>query len=203
MPYYLDAHHDAHLWQLFLDGEKAAFATLYQRYYPPLYRYGLKLAKDPERVQEAIQEIFSRLWNNRLQGQAVTSVRAYLYTALRRTLARSYGRFWREVHWEEGTHGEPSLELSPEDLTIEEESYRLKRDRLLAVINSLPSRQREAIYLKFYENLTHDEIAAVMDVNTQSITNLVYRAMHTLRKSETLKRLQSSVFLLLVLLLHS
>jgi RNA polymerase sigma factor (sigma-70 family) len=65
---------------------------------------------------------------------------------------------------------------------ISKEEEILVRRNLIRVLKKLPQRQREAIYLRFYHNLPYETIASMMDMNYQSILNLVQRALNSLRK---------------------
>jgi RNA polymerase sigma factor (sigma-70 family) len=50
-------------------------------------------------------------------------------------------------------------------------------------INDLPSRQKEALYLRYTQELTVDQIADTLDMNYQSANNLLHRALLSLRKN--------------------
>nr|GFC66022.1 hypothetical protein [Tanacetum cinerariifolium] len=54
--------------------------------------------------------------------------------------------------------------------------------RLLAALNRLSKRQREALYLKFFDGFAYERIAEVMGLNTQSVRNLIFNALQVLRK---------------------
>lgn len=47
----------------------------------------------------------------------------------------------------------------------------------------MPKRQREVIYLQYYQNLTRDEIAKIMDINQQSVSNLLQAAFKSFREN--------------------
>ena len=47
----------------------------------------------------------------------------------------------------------------------------------------LSERQREAIYLKFYQNMSFEEIALMMDISPRAVYKLIYRAIEVLQKS--------------------
>ncbi|MDG1872019.1 MAG: sigma-70 region 4 domain-containing protein [Flavobacterium sp.] len=49
-------------------------------------------------------------------------------------------------------------------------------------MNLLPSRQKEALYLRYNQGLSVEQIAELMDVNYQSANNLLHRAVLNLRK---------------------
>jgi RNA polymerase sigma-70 factor (ECF subfamily) len=63
------------------------------------------------------------------------------------------------------------------------EEKELNLDRLAEAINRLPPRQKETIYLKFYKNLSNTEVAEIMGVHPQSVSNHVQKAIHKLKVS--------------------
>ena len=56
-----------------------------------------------------------------------------------------------------------------------------QKEVLLAALDELSPRQREIIYLRFYQNLSYEEIADIMDLNYQTSRNLLYKAIRSLR----------------------
>ena len=63
----------------------------------------------------------------------------------------------------------------------ENETYSESQRRVRLAINELPKRQKEAIFLKFYEGLENEQIADLMQVNRQSVANLLFKAITTLK----------------------
>ena len=55
--------------------------------------------------------------------------------------------------------------------------------QLLGALNRLSKRQREALYLRFFDGFSYERIAEVMSLNTQSIRNLIFNALKVLRKA--------------------
>jgi RNA polymerase sigma factor (sigma-70 family) len=62
------------------------------------------------------------------------------------------------------------------------EEYRHKPDRIIAALQQLPSRQKEIIYLKIYQNLGYEEISEIMGINYQVSRNLFSQSIKSLRK---------------------
>src|SRR5438105_8193570 len=79
---------DLSLWLRFKNGDKEAFAALYQKHIISLLAYGHKLCNDEEILKDTLQELFIEIWNAR-QSLAITdSVKFYLFKALRYKLIR-------------------------------------------------------------------------------------------------------------------
>ncbi|MFD2574644.1 RNA polymerase sigma factor [Spirosoma soli] len=169
------------LWQLYREGDQQAFGLLAQRYYRMLRHYGLKFMVDEVVVEDCIQELFLQLWQNRLQINQTESVKHYLLKALRHHVIQYLRNHKRlneeEMDWDSSI-GE---EMDSETLLIRQESLTLLTHTLQAQLASLPAREREALYLRFYENLTIAQMAEVMHVNRQSVSNFLQKALNKLR----------------------
>ncbi|GAB3773103.1 RNA polymerase sigma factor [Spirosoma horti] len=169
------------LWQLYREGDKQAFGLLAERYYRMLRHYGLKFMVGEVVVEDCIQELFLQLWQNRLQINETESVKHYLLKALRYHILqylRSQKRLSQEeIDWDRSI-GE---ETDSETLLIQQESLTLLTNTIQAQLASLPAREREALYLRFYESLSIPEIAEVMNVNRQSVSNFLQKALSKLR----------------------
>jgi len=71
---------------------------------------------------------------------------------------------------------------SIEELKIKTEEYLLLLQRLQQLMARLPERQQEVIRLRFYDNFSWEEIAGILQINEQSVRNLVQRAIVKLRE---------------------
>ncbi len=178
----LDTSPDELLWLRLQQGEPRALDELVRRHARPLLKYGCRFWSDEEEVKDCLQDLFAELWLRRERLEPVRSVRAYLLTALHNRLLNVHRADLRRTPWSEETETLPFLSyFSVEDQWIEDETEREQLRRLNEYINALPPRQREAIYLKYYQNLTNEEIAEVLQINYQSVSNLLHRALCLLR----------------------
>jgi RNA polymerase sigma-70 factor (ECF subfamily) len=64
---------------------------------------------------------------------------------------------------------------------VDPDEKELRLDHLAQAINQLPPRQKETIYLKFYKNLSNIEVAEIMEVNPQSVSNSIQKAIQKLK----------------------
>jgi len=131
-------------------------------------------------VKDLIQELFVKLWERRESIGDVVNVKAYLLVSLRNELihASKNNRLSDSTLSEKV---EPFILAAEDFMIIEEDSKELKL-RLVAVLNKLSDRQREVIMLRFYHSLSFEELAEVMEMNTQSVRNLLFRALEHIRK---------------------
>lgn len=169
---------DTTLWTSFLAGDERACDQLFLRYYDVLYRYGLRLTGEEELTKDSIQSVFQQLWQRRTALGPVTVVGPYLLTALRRQLAHDQQAQRRQNEVASTYEAEFAVQYTPEDFDLPEARYQL----LLAALAQLSNRQREAVYLKFFDGLSYEQIAEVMALNVQSARNLVHQGIKALRQ---------------------
>jgi len=174
---------DEQLWQQLRSGYEPAFVELMRRYHGPLVGYARKLTPDNALAEDAIQDLFIYLWTNAQTLSQTTAVRPYLLASLRRRLVRSMHRDrWLLATAPDDLDTTFLVQFSIEESLIESETQQQQLRQLNHLLNRLPTRQREALYLKFYQNLNNEQIAEVMHIGYQSATNMIHRALVFLRQ---------------------
>lgn len=178
---------DLLLWQQMQQGSELALGRLIQKFFNSLQNYGYKFVRDEDFVKDCVQEVFIEIWHRRERISEPDSVRAYLLGSVRRRVLRE-GYRQQIIRDDEPMDLENDLnlvEFSPEWSVIEQESLAETTQRIADALKQLPKRQREVIYLRFYQNLERDEIAAIMNVNPQSVSNLLQAAFQSFRANWT------------------
>lgn len=172
------------LWEQFQSGDRDAFSKIYRNHIDYLYHFGMHFCLDSERVKDCIQDLFKDLWLDREHlTQTVQNLRYYLISSLRRRLLRSLQKDRRHPSDLLSDSFDFQLILSHESALINDEIYNEKKLLLQQGIASLTRREREVIYLRFYQDLSYSEIAALMAMKVDSIYNLVSKAISLLRTS--------------------
>lgn len=177
------AKEDILLWESFREGDREAFATLFRSHYEQLFRYGRKFTADENLLEDSIQELFIELWQAKSRSPVI-SVRAYLLKSLKYKLLKAY-RKNRNVLPLSGAGEETPFEWSHESFLIQGEVDEEKKRRILKALDQLSSRQKEIIYLKYYQNLGYDEVSEIMNINYQVARNLLYQAIRSLKNRLT------------------
>jgi RNA polymerase sigma factor (sigma-70 family) len=173
---------DRVLWQDFLAGEVSAFEKLMSDNFRLLFRYGSKFSKDRELVKDSIQDLFMILWEKRDNLSSDAAVKPYLMASLRRLMHRQVSsRTWvgGEALQDEDDYFE--IEFSVEDDYIRNEATNTRTHQLQKLLNALPRRQKEVVYLKFFQELSREQIAEVMAVSPQTVSNLLQIAIRHLK----------------------
>ena len=180
---------DIELFAAIREGDKEALSVLFLRYYDFLKHYGLRIAPSPELVEECIQELFIYIFEAYGRLSDVNQVKAYLFRSLRRRMIEKLSRERRQKEAGRELPTLTDIQFSSEDLRVQEENQRHIQQALALALNELPWRQREAIYLRYFNGLRTKEIAEIMGVANQTILNTLYQALKKIRKNKQLKKL--------------
>lgn len=173
---------DKYLWQSIKEGNELSFSILYKRYTKLLYNYGMHSCHDRDLVKDCLQEIFTALWDKRRGLSDVYAVNAYLFKSFRRLLLKKLN--WRKRFSIALEYKDEALFeiMVPVEYTIEQDEQDAARvAKLKYCISALAKRQREALFLKFYNNLNYSDIASIMELQVDSVYNLISKAIDCLR----------------------
>jgi RNA polymerase sigma factor (sigma-70 family) len=197
----LDSHsaqEDKSLIVAIRSGDYDAFTLLYNKYIQPLTQYGLKFIADLPAVEDCLHDVFVWLWANRQKLDMHTSVKSYLFKAVRTTMLHWLQKQNRLRDLNPGDeHGYPfELQLTPENRVLHKESQRQLRQQIEGMLSNLTARQKEVIYLRYYEGLNFEEIARNMNLSVKACYKLMGRAITILRE-----KIPGSLVLLIILLL--
>ena len=171
------------VWARFRAGEQQAFEMLMTIHYRALFRYGSRFSNDPECIRDGIQDLFLHLWERRAFLHPDVSVKPYLLVSLRRIMHRKRtGMVFSEPLSDE-TESAFQAEFSVEKQFIDTEAVGQRANQLKKLLNTLPARQKEVIYLRYFQDLSRDQIAGVMTIAPQTVSNLMQLALKQLRKT--------------------
>ncbi len=176
------------LWEQLRVGNQKAIEELYRLNYQVLYSYTFKICNDKELSKDCIQDLFVQLWEKKENLNKVSKVRSYLLQSVWHILIKKLKNKNRSISLDENSHYEIDIVFSTEHELIHNQSKENKKVALHSAIQKLSKHQREIIFMQYYEGLTIDEIQQITELKYQSIKNLTYRAMISLRDSFNLKK---------------
>jgi RNA polymerase sigma factor (sigma-70 family) len=168
------------LWLNFTRGNRKSFTTIYNTHVARLFEYGMRILKDEDQTRDCIHDLFTKLWANRKTLSQTDNELLYLLGALRNTIMAykaKEGRFLKE-------------ELKPDDFVIEfnAESIHIQKDEAIAqsqkirlALEQLTGRQKEIIYLKYFEELDYEQISELMNISVKGAYKLSARALAALK----------------------
>jgi RNA polymerase sigma factor (sigma-70 family) len=173
----------AAIWmQQLQQNDERALASLMEMYYDDLYNYASRFTKDEGLIKDCIQEVFISLWQRRETVGIILSPKYYFLRAIKNKILKSLHKNLRtatsaQLQAEYDFHHEFSIER----VIIERQVSEEKAEKLRKTLSLLSKRQKEIIYLKYYQYLDHGQIAELMSLSSQSVYNLLHEAIHNLR----------------------
>ncbi len=172
-----DAAYDE-LWESFRQGNEGAFEDIFRQYYPVLFNYGMRITRNEAEAKDCVQSLFLQIWERREFLGPTTSARNYLLASFRRSILKRIG----EPHLlYADDFPDFQVELSIESSLIRSQTE-LENARLLKMaFERLPARQKEAIFLRFYEEQDFHEIARIMNISTRAVYKLIYKGLDNLQ----------------------
>ena len=185
------------IWEACKAGNKNAYSVIYSTWYLRLFNYGKKFTADEQLIEDSIQEIFTRFWFQKQKLSSVNELQGYLLVSFRNQLLKSVQKSKSTKYT--GTEFDTQsfeLELSVDQVMINADHMYEQKVNLKQALEKLTSHQKEAIFLKFYENLSYDEIANVFGISTKATYKLVERAVTALRQAYKLKLASSLLSLI-------
>jgi RNA polymerase sigma factor (sigma-70 family) len=180
------------LWEQVAGGNEHSYAELFRIYYKKLFNYGKKFTEDETLIEDSAQETFVIVWQKRTQLKEVEFPVTYMYSVFRNTL---FARLKTNQRYITGADIQDDPEFAVDQMIIRNETDAATAQKLQHALNALTSRQREAIFLRFYEGLPYDEVAQMLGITTKATYKIMARALDELRQ-----QLQISGGMLLFLL---
>lgn len=169
------------LWTKLKSGDVGAMGDLYDLYVDELFAYGMQFSSNKSHVMDAVHDLFLNLYKYRQNLADTNNVTFYLFRSLKNNLLKtktqnlSFISFSVEEEW---FHFDSSIE---DDLCAQEfENERAYK--LAKAITTLSKKQRKALFLRFTEERSYEEVATIMNVSIQTSRTLIYRAIKTLRR---------------------
>ncbi len=169
-------------------GAEEAYEILIQRYQQPVYNLVCRLASDPSDASDIVQEVFLKVFRNVGKFRGNSSLKTWIY---RIAVNEAYNhRRWFSRHQRQEValgreDGVPSYEDSladpgrtPFDQAADHETRALVEKSL----EQLNPKFRAAVILRDIEDLSYEEIAAVLDISLGTVKSRILRGRESLRK---------------------
>ncbi|PIB31007.1 hypothetical protein BFP77_02835 [Maribacter sp. 4U21] len=178
----MDITTDETLLYFFKKGDKNAFKVLFEKYYPPLHAYGVKISNDPSITEDCLQSFFIYLFEKRKKLDDIKNLKSYFFISFKRALLKNIKECSRISTLDEYELMQRNFVFSVEETNIIQEVDFLCTKTLHHLLNDLAPREREVVYFKYYVGLNTIDISEVMEISGQSVLNTLQKAMIKLRK---------------------
>nr|WP_199156970.1 sigma-70 family RNA polymerase sigma factor [Pedobacter sp. ASV2] len=164
------------LWMNFLKGDKKSFEEIYHHYFQSLNQYAIRFNQDINFVDEAIQDLFVKLWQNKANLNIPQSPKHYLLKSLRNIIYNKITVVRKELY----VGAESDMLAFEFDMRQEPSDY--NKELIKRLMGDLTIRQREAVYLYYQEGLDYQEVADILKIKIGGTYKLIYRAVENMRE---------------------
>lgn len=171
-------------------GNIETFSALFRAHYEPLCYFASRFIDDFDAAEGVVQDVFVRLWELRDSLEIHTSLKSYLYTAVKNS-SLNYLKRAKASTTLDTVAGLPDAAASQPDASLESKEL---LEALDAAINDLPAKCREIFRLAKFDGLSYQEIADLEQISVNTVKTQLQRALKTL--SKTLKYVQVVLILL-------
>ncbi len=163
-------------------GNKDAFASLFNMYYTPVYRYIISRSRDENLALDLSQDVFVK-WYQSLERYELpsnsnsTSPLSYLFTIAKRLMINQSLKKSSVQMPEHADEFFPSDDLPADYLS----DIKLTIDQIYSYFDKLTDSEREFIELKYMSELGNKEISIIMDRSVDALRQIEHRALKKLR----------------------
>jgi RNA polymerase sigma-70 factor (ECF subfamily) len=166
-----------------VQADEQVFEKLFADWYGPLYAYACSVLRDGSLAKEAVQAVFSRLWERREQLQVQTSLKAYLYGCVYHECVNWMRREKRRRDYRSGVLARLGSEAgkSPENASDRVEAVELER-RFQRALDELPKQCRAIFQLSRFSGLKYREIADQLGISVKTVEAQMGKALKLLRQ---------------------
>jgi RNA polymerase sigma-70 factor (family 1) len=183
---------DQELIALLNQGDRLAFAQIYDRYKFILHAHAVNKLRDREEARDVIQEVFTYLWSKREVISISGNLSGYLYGAVRHAILNKITRKQVQEKYLDSLKAFSEQDAVLTDHRIRENQL---REQIEKEIGMLPSRMKEVFELSRNEHLSHREIAWRLQISEQTVSKQITNALRILKL-----KLGVLVYLVLMLL---
>lgn len=169
---------EQNLWVRVFQEDKDAYAEVYRFLYKKFYNYGKKFSTVEPMIEDAVQEALLIIWEKRKSLMTIDHKTAYFYSTFRNILFTKIKQ-QQFVLPDDKILEEP--DFSADQIIIERETDAELKAQLQKALANLTTRQREAIFLRFYEGLSYENVAVILGITTKATYKIMARALSGLK----------------------
>lgn len=143
-----------------------------------LFRLALRITSNREEAEDIVQDTLIKLWNQREEWSAIRNMETYSMTVCRNLALDAISKSERHnISLDETAHDQPDTSRMQDEVLMRQQQM----DRIRAIIQQLPEKQRTIILLRDIEEKSYQEIAEIMGINLSDVKVNLFRARQTLK----------------------
>ena len=155
-------------------GDKKALSALFDYYYPRLYSYSKSFLKIEDGIDDIIQEVFLKIWENRENILNPVTFNSYVYTITKNLLLNELRSRLNNQKLKDKIY---KLSVGKEYLLSDELEFNELKDRLDSIIGDLPANQKQIYFFSRNEGMSHKEIAKKLKISTKTVEYHISRSI--------------------------
>ena len=164
--------------QALKQGSHNAFDSIYQMYSKKLYAYSFQFTKSQEEAEDIVQDVFVKLWVNRMNIRQEETLHSLLFIMAKHLLINAYRSKLNSKVYEEYI-------VYLDKCSVDETSFRLEYDefvkQLHKEIKKLSATQQKVITLSRIKQLSNKEVAEKLSLSEQTVKNQLSVGLKALR----------------------
>ena len=167
---------------------------LFKLHYQNLCAYAYLFLKDSDTSEDTVQEVFFKLWNKRTEISIDTSLKSYLFRAVRNGCMNVI----EHMKVRDGYRDNTGYAMGAEQVTtVDHAIVNELEQKIKETIDKLPPERKKVFVMSRYEGLKYREIADELGISVKTVENQMYQALGFMR--EHLKEYMMVVLLLIIL----
>ena len=165
--------------QTFAISDISDFEKLFKLHYSRLCSYANLFLNDPDAAEDVVQEVFFKLWKNRNELSIHTTIKSYLFRAVRNGCMNvidhiSVREAYKIVNEEDMKSSEGNM--------VNETIVSELEQRIRETIDQLPAERRKIFIMSRFDGLKYREIADQLNLSVKTVENQMYQALRFLRE---------------------
>jgi RNA polymerase sigma-70 factor (ECF subfamily) len=165
------------------EGDEETFEKLFFEYYTPLCKYALKIVKSQVLAQDAVQEVFMKIWKSHESWDVYYSINTYLYQAVRNQSLDLLEAINKQRDISKKLFEENVGEINSEETADSPDYVTELIESIWNIAETMPKRRRTVFTLHRRNGLSYKEIATVMGIKRKSVENHMSLALKNIRNS--------------------
>ena len=161
------------------DGNPAALEDLYNFYYPRLYNFSKTFLKLEIGIDDILQEVFIKIWQNRKNIKTTITFNAFIFTITRNLLLNELRS---RLNNQKIRDRIGKLAIPIEYSFIEQSEYHDLKEKVDRAISDLPIRQKEIFILSRIQGYSHKEIAEQLHITSKAVEFHIAKATVLIRR---------------------
>ena len=177
--------------KLLQESNVAAFDSLFEAYSSKLFGFACKYFRNESDAEELVQEVFVKVWENRLILKSELSFKSYLFTIALNHIRKYFNKKATSLKYLESLQNDPEFSENQVDF---ENDYESAWQQIILIIEQMPPRRREIFTKSKLEGKSSKEIAVELNITAGTVDNQVSEALRFIRNRFTPENIELLLF---------